>query len=58
VAGPRPAPTGGRLAWAMLWLASAVLWLLPANNGAGSVHDVVAAAPSGAGWLTGALGSR
>jgi hypothetical protein len=41
-----------RLAWAVLWLASAALWLMPANDGAGSVHNAIAAAPSGAGWLT------
>ncbi len=41
----------GRLAWAALWLASAALWLTPANDSAGSVHDAVASAPSGAGWL-------
>lgn len=46
---------GGRLAWSALWLSSAVLWLLPANRTAGSVHDAIAAAPSGAGWLTDVL---
>jgi hypothetical protein len=45
--------TGDRLAWAALWLGSAALWLLPANAGPRSVHDAVAAAPSGARWLSG-----
>lgn len=46
---------GARLAWAALWLGSAALWLLPANDGASAVHDAIAAAPSGAGWLSSAL---
>jgi hypothetical protein len=46
---------GARLAWVALWMASAALWLMPANDGAGSVHDAIASAPSGAGWLAGVL---
>lgn len=42
---------GARLAWATLWLACAALWLMPTNDGAGSVHDAIASAPAGAGWL-------
>jgi hypothetical protein len=29
--------------------------LFPANDGAGAVHDAIAATPSGAGWLSGVL---
>ena len=43
---------GARAAWAALWLGSAALWLLPVNDSPGSVHDAVALAPSGAGWLS------
>ena len=39
---------GARLAWSAIWLGSAVLWLLPANNNPGGVHDAIAGAPSGA----------
>lgn len=46
---------GARVAWAGLWLSCAALWLLPANRAAGSVHDAIAGAPSGAGWLTSLL---
>jgi hypothetical protein len=46
---------GTRLAWASLWLGSAVLWLLPANSSANATHDAIAAVPSGAGWLTSIL---
>jgi hypothetical protein len=48
---------GTRLAWAALWTSSAVLWLMPANDGAASVHNAVVAVPSGAGWLTSVLSS-
>jgi hypothetical protein len=43
---------GARIAWSALWLGCAVLWLLPANSGAGAVHDAIAGAPSGAHWLS------
>jgi hypothetical protein len=46
---------GARLAWATLWLGSAVLWLFPANDSASATHDAIAAVPSGAGWLTSIL---
>ncbi|MHB8692855.1 MAG: hypothetical protein ACYDHH_16585 [Solirubrobacteraceae bacterium] len=48
---------GARLAWAALWAGSAVLWLMPANDGAGSIHGAVAGAPSGTSWLSSVLGS-
>jgi hypothetical protein len=43
---------GARTAWALLWLGSAALWLLPANRAYDAVHDAVANAPSGARWLS------
>jgi hypothetical protein len=43
------------MAWAALWLCSAVLWLLPANSSTSATHDAIAAVPSGAGWLTSIL---
>jgi hypothetical protein len=43
--------------WSAVWLGAAVLWLLPANDAAGSTHDAIAAAPSGARWLSGILSS-
>jgi hypothetical protein len=46
---------GTRLAWASLWLSSAVLWLLPANSSSNATHDAIAAVPSGTGWLTSIL---
>lgn len=45
----------GRLTLSAIWLGCAVLWLLPANVSAGSVHDAIAGAPSGAGWLSSVL---
>lgn len=44
---------GARTAWALLWLVSAALWLLPANRADTAVHDAIANAPSGAQWLSG-----
>jgi hypothetical protein len=46
---------GARAVWGALWLGSAALWLLPANDGSDSVHDAIAAVPTGAGWLTSLL---
>jgi hypothetical protein len=43
---------GARATWAALWFSLSALWLLPANRGAGAVHDAIAKAPSGAGWLS------
>lgn len=43
---------GVRGGWALLWVGLAVLWLLPANRTAGAVHDAIANAPSGTGWLS------
>ena len=43
---------GALVAWALLWLGSSALWLLPANRSDTSVHDAIASAPSGARWLT------
>jgi hypothetical protein len=46
---------GTRLAWASLWLSSAVLWILPANSSSNATHDAIAAVPSGTGWLASIL---
>lgn len=43
---------GARIMWAGLWLLCAYLWLLQASAAAGAVHDMIAAAPSGMGWLS------
>jgi hypothetical protein len=43
---------GGRAIWSATWFGCAMLWLLPANSSAGAVHDAIAGAPSGAGWLS------
>jgi hypothetical protein len=43
---------GARIAWVLLWLGSAALWLLPSNRADTAVHDAIANAPSGARWLT------
>jgi hypothetical protein len=43
---------GARTAWALLWLGSAALWLLPANLADTAVPDAIAHAPSGARWLS------
>lgn len=40
------------VAWSVLWLGSAALWLLPANRAADATRDQIASAPSGAGWLS------
>ena len=43
---------GARLAWALVWLGMAVLWVTPANDGAGSVSSAItAAAGSSPAWL-------
>ena len=42
---------GARIAWALLWLGSAALWLLPANRAATAFGDAIASAPSGSRWL-------
>ncbi|MBV8221604.1 MAG: hypothetical protein JO325_24330 [Solirubrobacterales bacterium] len=43
---------GARIAWALLWLGFAALWLLPANRSDTAVHDAIANAPSGSRWLS------
>jgi hypothetical protein len=43
---------GAQWGWAGLWIGCAVLWVLPANRAADAVHDQIAEAPSGAGWLS------
>jgi len=43
---------GAHWAWAGLWIGSAVLWVLPTNRAADAVHDQIAKAPSGEGWLS------
>jgi hypothetical protein len=44
-----------RWCWSAVWLGSALLWLLPANDGAASIHDAIATTPAGAGWLSSTL---
>jgi hypothetical protein len=56
-AGGRKIYLAARSCWLIVWLVSATLWLLPANDGAGSLHDAIASAPSGAHWLSTLLGS-
>ena len=46
-----------RIAWGALWLGFAALWLEPANRSPAAVHDQIAAAPSGAHWLSALLSS-
>ncbi|MGH2869417.1 MAG: hypothetical protein ACRDNK_17870 [Solirubrobacteraceae bacterium] len=46
-----------RWCWSAVWLGSALLWLLPANDGAASIHDAIATAPAGTSWLSGILTS-
>jgi hypothetical protein len=43
---------GALAAWAILWLGSAALWLLPANRSPEAAHNQIANAPSGAAWLS------
>jgi hypothetical protein len=43
---------GARVGYAVVWFGLAALWLLPANRGPDAVHDAIANAPSGAGWLS------
>jgi hypothetical protein len=44
--------TGARVAWAVLWVASAALWLLPDNRKPGAVAAQIAGAgPDGPVWL-------
>lgn len=43
---------GARTVFALLWGGFAVLWLLPANDSAGAIHDALGNVPTGAGWLT------
>jgi hypothetical protein len=45
-----------RMVFAMLWAGFALLWLLPANNSAGAIHDALGTVPTGAAWLTGLVG--
>jgi hypothetical protein len=55
--GSRLGDLGGRVAWALLWCGSAMLWLLPANRASGSIHNALAGAAAGEpAWLSGALG--
>jgi hypothetical protein len=61
---PAGAPVGAarrdaaaRWCWSAVWLGAAVLWLLPANDGAASTHDAITAVPSGTAWLSGILTS-
>ena len=43
---------GARVAWAWLWLLMGGLWLTNVNSSANATHDLIQAAPGGAGWLT------
>ncbi len=43
---------GARSMWVGLWVVMAWLWLLPANSGDNSVSNAIAAAPTGAAWLS------
>jgi hypothetical protein len=43
---------GARIAWPAVWSIAASLWLLAPNSSANATHDLIAAAPSGMGWLT------
>src|SRR5205807_2773962 len=43
---------GAKAMWAALWLGFAALWMFPANRAPDAIHDALASAPSGAGWLT------
>ena len=43
-----------KVAWALLWCGAGLLWLLPANRAAGSLHDAVASAAAGQpAWVVG-----
>jgi hypothetical protein len=44
------------MVFAALWGGFAVLWLLPANDSAGAIHDLLGNVPTGAGWLTALIG--
>ena len=48
---------GARTMWAVLWSVLGWLWLMPANSGADSVSDAIAATPTGATWLASLLSS-
>ncbi len=41
-----------RIGWAALWLATAAMWVLPANSGARALDGQFTEAPAGIGWLT------
>ena len=43
---------GTRIAWAVLWLLCAYLWLLQSSSSANAIHDMINAAPSGMSWLS------
>lgn len=43
---------GARLAWTALWLATAALWLFPANAGRDATSSAFTSAPAGMGWLS------
>jgi hypothetical protein len=44
------------MVFAVLWGGFAVLWLLPVNHSAGTIHDALGNVPTGAGWLTSLVG--
>jgi hypothetical protein len=41
-----------RVAWMVLWLVMAWMWLVAANSNPNATHDAIQAAPSGMSWLT------
>jgi hypothetical protein len=43
---------GARIAWAMLWIYLAALWLSPANTAPNAVREAITDAPSGSRWLS------
>lgn len=43
---------GARVVWSSVWVGCAVLWLLPANESPGAIHDAIAGAPSGSDLLS------
>ena len=44
---------GGRIMWAVVWIGTGMLWLLPANRAGGSVSSAISGATTGEpGWLS------
>jgi hypothetical protein len=49
--GGRLGVRGTRIMWAGLWLLMAYLWLLQSSSSPNEIHDMIAGADSGMGWL-------